>query len=602
MVVQDIIPFAFCFSIYVHFTFTLTNFNHNPTCLLMSILRSANNQSDLTFQYDNHLSFAHLSGLVVKLLPTNVPISTFFTWKTNCIEIVAFYEYRNPAGFLNDLGNWGYRGNVLIYAVFSIWSQHNLMTTDSLSYLASFYAPIYIIALKLRGDVITVYTGFLHPTEVIRLTEWGIILRKGEVRRAPLFPSMDALTKERWKSDHNQNLYKLSILQSWVHSLLHYDCEDHRYFVSTGIKCFVVHGPLQVLRGKLNFTFAPLGIRDWYTKGFLELWMGYQRENLRLDIGAKHHIEKTLDYFMLYCQKNPPLLTLKISLFFTIIDALIWVGSILLSIFLGITKLGGYSDIAAAFVRVKRLTWFGLLCIVVMIAVSSSYDAIITTDITTPLEKYIVQNIRELLTEFGFKLYISPTRRNTTTWHLSARKLDDFVWKKEILPSHAIYNKFSGAAVFADSIAFDPTSDDVQHVLYHLKSQYTNVTCNIVKEMFYQRNIIWEFKYYGAEALYRNLQSLSSNGFFKLYGTLWKFVTEANIRKHPASEQESIGALENLFVAFQLYLVFIPFTILSFLGELAFCKFYLKILGILQRCKQKLPMPWTCIMSNLENG
>lgn len=80
----------------------------------------------------------------------------------------------------------------------------------------------------------------------------------------------------------------------------------------------------------------------------------------------------------------------------------------------------------------KKLTWFGLLCIVAMIAVSASYDAIITTDITTPLEKYVIQTIRELLKEFGFKFYVSSNRRNITRWNLSVRKLDDFIWKEGI--------------------------------------------------------------------------------------------------------------------------------------------------------------------------
>lgn len=83
--------------------------------------------------------------------------------------------------------------------------------------------------------------------------------------------------------------------------------------------------------------------------------MSKSYNNLRLDIGVKHHIEKTLDYYALYCQKNPPLLALKISQFFTIIDPWIWTASILLSVYLGVTKLGGYSDIPIAFLRVSVL-------------------------------------------------------------------------------------------------------------------------------------------------------------------------------------------------------------------------------------------------------
>lgn len=148
------------------------------------------------------------------------------------------------------------------------------------------------------------------------------------------------------------------------------------------------------------------------------------------------------------------------------------------------------------------------------------------------------------------------------------------------MPKHTFYKEFSGAAVFADAIAFDPTFDEIQHVLYFLKRQYTNVTCNIVKEIFYKQNIIWELKYFGAEALHINLQWLSANGLFELYTALWRFVDEANIRKHPVVEQKSIGALENLFVAFQLYLIFIPFAILGFFGETAFYKVHISIVDI----------------------
>lgn len=42
------------------------------------------------------------------------------------------------------------------------------------------------------------------------------------------------------------------------------------------------------------------------------------------------HIETTMDYHVLYCQKNLALLALKISKFFTIIDPWTWVGGILL--------------------------------------------------------------------------------------------------------------------------------------------------------------------------------------------------------------------------------------------------------------------------------
>lgn len=111
------------------------------------------------------------------------------------------------------------------------------------------------------------------------------------------------------------------------------------------------------------------------------------------------------------------------------------------------------------------------------------------------------------------------------------------------------------------------------------------MTCNIVKEIFYKRNVIWYFKYFGSEGFYRNLQWLSSNGLFLLYAGLWTFKSEETARNHPANDPESTGALENLFVAFQLYLLFGGFAILGFSLEMAFYKgrYQFKIVVILLR-------------------
>lgn len=94
------------------------------------------------------------------------------------------------------------------------------------------------------------------------------------------------------------------------------------------------------------------------------------------------------------------------------------------------------------------------------------------------------------------------------------------------------------------------------------------MTCNIVKETFYTSNVFWIFKYFGWEGLYHNLQFISSNGLFQLYEGLWKFVDESDARNQPAPLPESIGALENHFVAFQLYLLFGGFAILMFFAEI----------------------------------
>lgn len=74
----------------------------------------------------------------------------------------------------------------------------------------------------------------------------------------------------------------------------------------------------------------------------------------------------------------------------------------------------------------------GLLALVATISLNSSYEAIITTDITQPLEKYVVKDIRELLEEYGFKLYPSDSGVPLTQSRFSLRKLipaDNYIWK-----------------------------------------------------------------------------------------------------------------------------------------------------------------------------
>lgn len=250
--------FAIRFLISAHFASTLTNFNHNPTCLLMSTLRSENKHSDLTLQYDNHLSFVHRSALVVMHLPFNITINTFFSWKTTCIEIVTFFKSGDPNVFLHDLQNWGYQRNVVMYTIFPVLAHNNLISTDFFSRLTTFYAPVYLIELYFGEDGIKVYTGLLHPTEFMWLREWQIIPpSSGKIQFVAAFPTGDVLIKERRMADNNQNLHRLPLTKSWVPSLMHYDCENHRFFVSTGRRCFAAQGPLQLLRKKLNITFVP---------------------------------------------------------------------------------------------------------------------------------------------------------------------------------------------------------------------------------------------------------------------------------------------------------------------------------------------------------
>lgn len=60
---------------------------------------------------------------------------------------------------------------------------------------------------------------------------------------------------------------------------------------------------------------------------------------------------------------------------------------------------------------------------------------------------------------------------------------------------------------------------------------------------------------------------------------------EADVRKNPVSKQDDIGAMGNLFVAFQLFFIFIGIAILSFLGEMVFWKggFHFKMLIMLAK-------------------
>lgn len=139
-------------------------------------------------------------------------------------------------------------------------------------------------------------------------------------------------------------------------------------------------------------------------------------------------------------------------------------------------------------------------------------------------------------------------------------------------PKHVHFTEFSAAAMYADRIAFQPTSVELQTVLYFLRKEYRNVTCNIVKEIFYQRNIIWQFKYFGSEGLYRCLQWISADGLFLVYSDRYKFVDEFSVRNHPVVTQDGIGALENLLIAFQLYLLLGGIAVLRFLGELVYPK------------------------------
>ncbi|OXA39421.1 hypothetical protein Fcan01_25951 [Folsomia candida] len=226
----------------------------------------------------------------------------------------------------------------------------------------------------------------------------------------------------------------------------------------------------------------------------------------------------------------------------------------------------------------RSLTSFGVLCIVTIVALSSSYDAIITTDIIAPPEKYVVTNIHELLTKFGYKLYSgSDIVKNWTRFKLSNRKdfahrdnPNVYIWDRKLSVSANFYGTIANSA---DQIGFLVAAPHLTGMLYHLNRNSVNVTCNILKRELFNWNIFWDFKYFGSEGLYRTLQGMSSIGLYQLYVRLWKFTTDRGVRNQTALMPKDNLGLENLLVGFQLYFLFGLVAVLSFFHEIISHKF-----------------------------
>ena len=115
----------------------------------------------------------------------------------------------------------------------------------------------------------------------------------------------------------------------------------------------------------------------------------------------------------------------------------------------------------------------------------------------------------------------------------------------------------------ADKIAFTTDSDTMFADLQDLKNNYANVSCQIVKEMFYGRNVIWHIRYFGTEAMYSVSQHLASNGIFMLFKNLWEFKDKRKALKKHSEEgiSEEAGNLQNIQIAFQLYFICIAVSI-----------------------------------------
>lgn len=66
-------------------------------------------------------------------------------------------------------------------------------------------------------------------------------------------------------------------------------------------------------------------------------------------------------------------------------------------------------------------------------------------------------------------------------------------------------------ALLPDQVGHPMPSYMRPQVLHLLKTTYYNVTCNIMREVLFNRHIIWDFKYFASEGLYRTLQGMRSN-------------------------------------------------------------------------------------------
>lgn len=110
---EKVFVLLFLISITFHVAPAISNFDHNPNCLLMTAQTQLVEYTDFNNLHDDHLSSAHQSGIVIKQLNPNKPSRHFPLWKTCCLEIVIFYDGENINFFYSDLTTWGYQNNVL---------------------------------------------------------------------------------------------------------------------------------------------------------------------------------------------------------------------------------------------------------------------------------------------------------------------------------------------------------------------------------------------------------------------------------------------------------------------------------------------------------
>lgn len=175
-------------------------------------------------------------------------------YKISCVEFVIFNDRGTLHGFSHEFDNWGYHQNVVLYIVFPHRGYDIFYEIkDYFIHFKHLSVPIYLIRLDFRLKLIL--AQLIDPVNNSGKEEREIYLMEHNGDEVDMFPSGNELISSRRLRDYSQNLLKLLIDPDYLTALTSRDCENHRYFISKGTKCFVLHGPLQVLQRRLNFTF-----------------------------------------------------------------------------------------------------------------------------------------------------------------------------------------------------------------------------------------------------------------------------------------------------------------------------------------------------------
>lgn len=244
----------------------LPGFNHDRSCLLQVGLIYKNysenpkSAENLALLYTNHLTHAHLSQLVVKnLSPTYLKRSSgeHKLWKTKitCAEVVIFDYFTNLAIFA-ELRALALQTNVVLYYVIASPIVQPLLPVGFLKRFSIYRAPVYMIFFDFLDTNLNfrdVVKAGLISSEYLELEQISV---KEENRNYPVTPTALELKQSRSRIELNQNLYKLMLNQGWWKTLMDFDCENHRFFISKKSPCFPPYGPLLIISRKLNFTFT----------------------------------------------------------------------------------------------------------------------------------------------------------------------------------------------------------------------------------------------------------------------------------------------------------------------------------------------------------